>query len=187
MRDYVFSLDAACVAVMLCAPVAAHADMYKWTAEDGTVTYSNQLPTDRSTVKDFIKIEDIASVPSEVKAGPQAAEGEKRSSDNAVATPTPRTPALPPAVATTPAASVAQPVAAQPYSAPRAATRGVQTHAVQDPCLRSSDPQCYEKNRDKYHPYLGYAPGAGRAAPVGATSAAPAGGAVGGRVGASAR
>ena len=55
----------------------------------------------------------------------------------------------------------------------------MQTDAVQDPCLRSSDPQCHEKNRDKYHPYLGYAPGAGRAAPVGATSAAPAGGVVG--------
>ncbi len=177
MRDYVFSLNAACVAAMLCAPVAAHADMYKWTAEDGTVTYSNQLPTDRSTVKDFIKIEDIDTVPLDMRPeAPRATGSDKRGSEAAAAPPAP---APPVAITSTPVPVVAKPAAPAPETAPRASARAMHTEAVQDPCLRSSDPQCHEKNRDNYHPYLGYAPGAGRAAPVGATSAAPAGGAVG--------
>ena len=70
--------------------------------------------------------------------------------------------------------------------APRAPNRA-QPEAVQDPCLRSADPQCYQRNRDKYHPYMGYAPSATRAPVTGAVGASisPAGGgAVGGQVGA---
>jgi len=64
-------------------------------------------------------------------------------------------------------------------------TRGVQAEAVRDPCLRSADPKCHERNKDRYHPYLGYAPGTMRpaAAPaVGASSGSGAGGAVGGAI-----
>jgi hypothetical protein len=65
-------------------------------------------------------------------------------------------------------------------------TRGVQAEAVRDPCLRSADPKCHERNKDRYHPYLGYSAG-GTASPpvsaVGASSGAGAGGAVGGAVG----
>jgi hypothetical protein len=59
--------------------------------------------------------------------------------------------------------------------------------AVQDPCLRSSDPKCYEKQKNAYVPYRGYSPStaqdiatdsAAPVTPVGATSGAPAGGAV---------
>lgn len=58
-----------------------------------------------------------------------------------------------------------------------------QPEAVRDPCLRSSDPKCHERNKDRYHPYLGYAPGTTRpAAAVGASSVSGAGGAVGGAI-----
>lgn len=58
--------------------------------------------------------------------------------------------------------------------------------AVQDPCLRSSDPKCYEKNKNAYVPFRGYSPSAAEAresgviAPVGATNAAGAGGSASG-------
>lgn len=58
--------------------------------------------------------------------------------------------------------------------------------AVQDPCLRSSDPKCYDKNKNAYVPFRGYSPTAAEAresgvtAPVGATPAAAAGGSVSG-------
>lgn len=41
----------------------------------------------------------------------------------------------------------------------RVIPRSTHTEAVQDPCLTSSDPKCYQRNKDRYHPYLGYAPG----------------------------
>ena len=58
--------------------------------------------------------------------------------------------------------------------------------AVQDPCLRSSDPKCYEKNKNAYVPFRGYSPSTAEAResgvfpPVGATSATAAGGSVSG-------
>ena len=58
--------------------------------------------------------------------------------------------------------------------------------AVQDPCLRSSDPKCYDKNKNAYVPFQGYSPGAAEAResgvipPVGATNAAGAGGSASG-------
>jgi len=65
----------------------------------------------------------------------------------------------------------------------RSVPRGAR-EAARDPCLRSSDPKCYERHKDHYHPYLGYMPGATQSATaaVGATSAVTAGGAVGGRI-----
>lgn len=64
----------------------------------------------------------------------------------------------------------------------RVIPRPTHTQAVQDPCLTSSDPQCHKKQSANYHPYLGYAPGAGsQATPAtGATSAAGADGSVAG-------
>ena len=58
--------------------------------------------------------------------------------------------------------------------------------AVQDPCLRSSDPKCYDKNKNAYVPFQGYSPVAAEAresgviAPVGATNVAGAGGSASG-------
>jgi hypothetical protein len=51
--------------------------------------------------------------------------------------------------------------------------------AARDPCLRSSDPKCYERHKDDYHPYLGYRPGPTSVPPVGSTTARGAGGVVG--------
>ena len=54
--------------------------------------------------------------------------------------------------------------------------------AVQDPCLRSSDPKCYDKHKNDYVPFHGYSPSAAEAResgvfpPAGATSAPAAGG-----------
>jgi hypothetical protein len=66
---------------------------------------------------------------------------------------------------------------------PQPLARGA-TEAVRDPCLRSSDPRCYERNKASYHPYFGYAPSVlqGGPAPTGATAVAPAGGVVSGHV-----
>jgi hypothetical protein len=65
----------------------------------------------------------------------------------------------------------------------RSVPRGAR-EAARDPCLRSSDPKCYERHKDHYHPYLGYVPGTpvSTLAPVGATSVSSAGGAVGARI-----
>ena len=61
----------------------------------------------------------------------------------------------------------------------RSAPRGAR-EAARDPCLRSSDPKCYERHKDHYHPYLGYIPGPTQtvAPAMGATNAAAAGGTV---------
>jgi hypothetical protein len=70
-------------------------------------------------------------------------------------------------------------------SAQRAPTRGLK-EAARDPCLRSSDRNCYQRNKDRYHPYLGYAPAVtepGSTPPVGATSTVGGVGVVSGHVG----
>ena len=193
--------------------------MYRWIDEDGSVTYSNTPPINRSKVKEFTKIEDINTVPVDKRPKDAQAEAETRSADNAIAKPdapaakaeapnvSPATPAAPrPLILVNPdptktesGAKPAQPAArpdsgrreaelVRPDTAPRTATMGagLQTEAVQDPCLRSADPHCYQRNRDKYHPYLGYAPSTPRAvgAPAVGASVSPAAlGAVGGQAG----
>ena len=66
---------------------------------------------------------------------------------------------------------------------PQPPARGA-TEAVRDPCLRSSDPRCYERNKASYHPYYGYAPSVMQVgpAPTGATAVVPASGVVSGHV-----
>lgn len=61
----------------------------------------------------------------------------------------------------------------------RVIPRSRHTEAVQDPCLTSSDPRCYQRNKDRYHPHLGYAPGMQS---TGATTETGAGGVVGGQM-----
>ena len=146
------------VLLALAVAPAADAVMYKWIDDSGSVTYSNTPPPDPSKVKGFIVLEDVSSGSADKR--PQAD----------VAPDSPRREAE----------------AAKADIAPRAVTRASPTEAVQDPCLRSSDPQCHQRHKDKYHPYLGYAPSAravsGAAAPVGATGSTAGGGAVGGYV-----
>jgi hypothetical protein len=78
-----------------------------------------------------------------------------------------------------------QPAAAQREAdSAQRAPRGVQAEAVRDPCLTSSDPKCYERNKDRYHPYLGYSPTPVQPATpaIGTSSPAGAGGSVGGAI-----
>lgn len=192
---------------LLGGAMASHAAMYKWIDEDGSVTYSNTPPVDRTKVKEFTKVEDIGTVPADKRPKDAHAGSEKRNADTASVKPdaatakaeTSASVAAPgssrPLMLVGPDASTAKPEQTTRRDAevvrsdtlPRAAAsaQGLQPEAAQDPCLRSADPHCYQRNRDKYHPYLGYAPSAraAGASAVGA-SAAPAGtGAVGGQIG----
>jgi hypothetical protein len=212
-------LSIAIAALLIGSAPAARAVMYKWIDAEGSVTYSNTPPTDPGQVRDLTRIEDMSTVPADNRPkGASATDKEKGSGGSAVARPgatefakseppPTRTEPLPrnadapvtlrdmqalPRESTKPepAALPLEPRAVQREveSAPPV-TRGVQTEAVRDPCLRSADPKCHERNKDRYHPYLGYAPGTIRpAAPaVGATSGSGAGGTVGGAVGGAVR
>lgn len=203
---------------LLGGSIASHAAMYKWTDEDGSVTYSNTPPVDRAKVKEFTKVDDLSTVPADkrpkeahggnekrgaenatAKSDTPAAQAEASSSSSASAAPRPlilvnpdpsKADAKPAQPATRPESVRREAEVVRPDGAPRAATVAptLQPEAVQDPCLRSADPHCYQRNRDKYHPYLGYAPSATRApgAPVVGASVSPAaGGSVGAQVGSS--
>lgn len=180
--------------------------MYKWMDENGTVTYSNTPPVDRTKVKEFTKVEDINTVPTDKRAKDAQAGNEKRNPDSVSAKPDAAT-AKAETSASAAASGSSRPLTlvgpdastAKPEPTPRrdtdvarsdtpraaATAPGLQPEAAQDPCLRSADPHCYQRNRDKYHPYLGYAPSnpRGTVVPaVGASSSPAATGAVGGRV-----
>lgn len=131
---------------------ASHAVMYKWTDETGSVTYSNVPPADPEKARDVTTIEDIS--PATSAAG------------------------LPPAYGST-TDDARRPAAAAP---PRVSTRRLRAEAVQDPCLRSPDPQCHQRNRDKYDPYLGYAPSTLAPPAVGSTASSGGSGEFGGRI-----
>ena len=144
----------ALAAALAFTSLPAGAQMYKWTDEAGSVTYSNTPPSEPAKVSDVTKIDDINTVPLDSRPkAPQAA------------------------------APSEAPAAAKPEAAPRAqaSSRALQPEAVQDPCLRSADPHCYQRNKEKYHPYMGYTPAAAGA--IGASSSPPGTGAVGGQVG----
>jgi hypothetical protein len=163
----------AAAAALALASATANAAVYKWTDTEGKVTYSNTPPPDSAKVSDVTKIDDITAVPADKRPSQPAKLGEsappKTESRFIMGTPE----MLP---------RESRAVQGETGSVPRA-TRSPHVGAASDPCLRSSDPKCYERNKDLYHPYLGYAPGAmppAVPAAVGASSGAAAGGAVGG-------
>jgi hypothetical protein len=180
METHAISLQGAVLAALLCV-TPVHAEMYKWIGEDGTVTYSNTPPTERGKVKDVTKMDNINTVAADKR--PKAVQAPALDRAGALKPDTafaPESVIRPDPVAGTPDTTTRREAGTTP--APRVTLGGgIQTEAVQDPCLRSSDPQCHERNKDKYHPYLGYAPSATRSA-VGASSSAAGGGAVGGQV-----
>ena len=150
-----FDLIAAIVGALIASSTPAAAEMFKWVNDDGTTTYSNQPPTDQSSVQEFTTI-DIPKMDS-------------------------------------PKPIVVEPIAVQPQPptqaeapAMRPSVRARLPQAVQDPCLRSSDPLCYQKHRAYYRPYVGYTPEPVAQAPAvtpparGATAGASGGGEVGG-------
>ena len=142
---------AALVAALITAAPAAQSQMYRWTDAEGAVTYSNKLPSDTRALKDLTVVLENP---------------DKRAND------------LPIVVESHPGgASNVPPLAepAQPAVSPRIAVSPNAPEAVRDPCLRSGDPKCYERNKAAYVPGRGYTPG-----PVGATPSAGAGGTLAG-------
>ena len=171
---------AALLAALLFAP-ASHAVMYKWTDETGSVTYSNAPPADPQKARDVTTIEDISP---DLGKREQALEAARRSAGAKAASSSPVGVSATPAAGLHPAHGFTTDDARHPVAAapPRVSTRRLRAEAARDPCLRSPDPQCHQRNRDKYDPYLGYAPSTLAPSAVGAASAAGAGGAVGGRI-----
>jgi hypothetical protein len=139
-------------AALLAAVPAAHSQMYRWTDAQGSVTYSNQLPSDMGIVKDLTVVLENpgGGIPDSGKPANNLPRVEQST--------------LPP---------LAEPPQASP---PRIAVSPNAPEAVRDPCLRSADPKCIERNKAAYVPGRGYA---GSAA-VGATPSAGAAGAIAG-------
>jgi hypothetical protein len=166
---------------LFAAAPAAHSQIYRWTDAEGSATYSNKPPSDAAAVHDVAVIPDIP--------GTMTAPPEKRTPEAArpaAAAQSPPTRAAVPDVVDAfnrAATSADAPAAAPAPSATPSARISVPANApeaVRDPCLRSSDPKCYERNRAAYVPYRGYAPSVAGAMGVGATSAAAGGTLAGG-------
>lgn len=210
-------LRAALAAIALSLGTAAQAVVYKWVEDDGRVVYSNEPPRDPGKVRELSRIDDLDLVPTDERVGPAATPqpgrgGESGATTTAPVTLIPREAPQRPSPELTivkPAEPVAQPprepvtlLGREPVTLlprdpaaprveveppPRVIPRSTHTGAVQDPCLVSPDPRCHERNKDRYHPYLGYSPAGGPVSQaVGASSSAAAGGAVGGQVAAQA-
>ena len=167
------------LALLLCVAPYAQAEMYKWIDADGGLTYSNTPPPQPAQVKELTRIEDTSPQKDSTRTLPTQApqryivgKPETLPSDPAAVQRQPETAAREPAA-----------VPRDPESASRA-PRGIQAEAARDPCLRSADPKCYERNKDRYHPYLGYSPTPVQPATpaIGASNPAGAGGSIGGAI-----
>jgi hypothetical protein len=182
-------------AMFLSAAPAGYAAMFKWTDAEGTVTYSNQPPADSAKVRHVAQL-DIATGGTESQGAnathslPEPSLSRPDTWLKGTSPPPPRVERNP-TLESNPSAKVeVEPSLRdtdvanhEAQSAPRAPLRGAR-EAARDPCLRSSDPKCYERNKERYHPYLGYTPGvmSGSTPAVGSTGTNGAGGAVGGHV-----
>jgi hypothetical protein len=169
---------------LFAAAPAAHSQIYRWIDAEGSPTYSNKPPSDAAAVHDLAVIPDI---PGTMTAPPEKRTAEAaRPAGAAAAQQSPPTRAAVPDVLDAfnrAATSADAPAAAPAPSATPSARISVPANApeaVRDPCLRSSDPKCYERNRAAYVPYRGYAPSAAGTLGVGATSAAAGGTLAGG-------
>ena len=126
---------AVAAAVFAVAAPSAIAQIYKWTNEDGTTTYSNEAPAEKAAAPDVTVI--VPEAPRvEVQPAPvvKAVEQQAKSAEPAIKSEpeTPRAPIVRPNLPL----------------------------AVQDPCLRSSDRFCHQKHSAYYKPYVGYSPDA---------------------------
>jgi hypothetical protein len=189
-RIPISSMLAMALAFGVASPVA-ESQMYRWTDEHGSVNYSDEPPSERSGIRDLTLIDIPRSRPGapDVRSGPNP-ESEKLGTTEtppiAVTSPVPRSVPIPqlPVVADT----IADTPGAPHSSAAPQASSPVPTgpEAVRDPCLRSSDPKCHQRNRHAYVPGLGYSPSALKAAReaegigLGATSGTAAGTLTGG-------
>jgi hypothetical protein len=169
---------------LFAAAPAAHSQIYRWTDAEGSATYSNKPPTNPAAATDLTVIPDIP--------GTMSSPPERRTPDLARPAAPSTAQHSPPPRAAVPdvldafnraAQSADAPAAASatsPSPSPRVSIPANAPEAVRDPCLRSSDPKCYERNRAAYVPYRGYAPSVAGATGVGATSAAAGGTLAGG-------
>lgn len=179
-------LRAALAAALLIAASAAHSQIYRWVDEQGSIAYSNEPPTERSTAHELTLIDDGSSrvSPTEQRTR-EILEAERAATSSA-----PRNAGLRPygpaheiVVAPGSTPDMAPLGGAEP---PRISASPSQPEAVRDPCLLSADPRCYERNRDNYVPYRGYSPSTARAmrqdtlSGIGGISGIAAGGAVAG-------
>jgi hypothetical protein len=161
-------LTATIFAALLTSAASAHAVMYKWVDVDGTVTYSNHPPANAATVKQITVLDVPPPTTAHERRTLELLNAERQragiqgapSMDDAYA---PRESDYPAGDA-----SLRDPRGTQGFDSPGVPRSGGgwpgRADAVRDPCLRSSDPKCYEKNREAYVPYLGYSPAAARAA-----------------------
>jgi hypothetical protein len=155
---------------------AVHSQIYRWTDAEGSTTYSNKPPSDAAAANDLAVLPDIP--------GTMTAPPEKRTPEAARPAGAAAAQQSPPARAAAPdvldafnrAASSADAPAPAPSATPsaRISVPANAPEAVRDPCLRSSDPKCYERNRAAYVPYLGYAPSAAAGGTLAGGSPAPA-------------
>jgi hypothetical protein len=186
MRAHTYrTVRIALAVIALAAAPAAHSQMYRWTDAQGSVTYSNQPPTDEAGITDLSMIPDIPNTLStpEKRTGEAAGSEQHRPASAGKAAPpdSPRT-ATRDALdefnrsATTGSASGTD-VQAAPAPTPRISISPTAPEAVRDPCLRSGDPKCYDRNRAAYVPYRGYSPSASS---IGATGASAGGALAGG-------
>ena len=184
MRHDTPAAHALFLAALLCAAPAANAVMYKWIDETGSVTYSNAPPADPQKAHNVTTIGDISP---DLGRREQALEAERGSAGAKAASSSPVGVSATPAAGSHAAYGHARDDAshreagasAQP---PRASGSRLRAEAVRDPCLRSSDPQCHQRNQGKYDPYLGYAPSTLAPPAVGSTPGAGASGELGGRI-----
>lgn len=163
MRAYTFKpICVAFAAMLFTAASAAQAQLYRWVDQAGTVTYSDHPP---DGARDVTLIDDSTNViSSSVRRTLEILNSEAKSE---VAAPLEPSNDL---------------VNAAPLGAGDAQPQGITPmtpEAVRDPCLRSPDPRCYERNRANYIPGRGYTP-PGAIAAIGSTAAGSAGGTLSG-------
>lgn len=160
------SFRTAVAAVLIVAAPAAQSVMYRWIDQDGSVMYSDQPPSNPAAVRQLTVIDGPVPMSSHEKRTLEILEAE-RNGLNADLRPGRDTQAFPGGRAGRELESGPRDIfGREPETEPQAArayVRPSQPEAAQDPCLRSSDPRCYEKNRSVYVPGLGYSPSAARA------------------------
>ena len=184
------SIGYSLTAALALSAAVAHATMYRWVDENGSVNYSDQPPANPSNVRRLTVIDEPRITKYEKRSieiienekqrlGDAPTQAPDRAAGGSASYDTASLPPYNPEFDGTAGAS---------SQSPRPGLRSLQPEAVRDPCLRSADPRCAEKNRGAYVPYLGYAPSAARMAhgsepgAIGSSSAVGATGAVGGAI-----
>ncbi len=162
-------LRVALAAALLLGAASAHSQLFRWIDDHGSVTFSNEPPSDPAAVRDLTVVDETVRPMTlherrtlEILNAQRETPGNTGAAQDALAAPS----EMP-----------------DPLTAATVANDASRPEAVRDPCLTSADPKCVEKNRAYYVPGRGYAPSVVRAAraadvsgSVGATGSGGAGG-----------